>query len=157
MSMLGDGLVLRDIHASVAPPWWPPAPGWWLVFAAVLTATVLAVAWWAYRRLRRRRIARLFDDSVAAAGSPSRQVAAMSELLRRAGRRHDAGADRLQGETWLRFLDAGAGTPLFTGAAGRLLLEGGFRRDTDPELDPALLATLHTAARARFLQWMGAR
>ncbi|CAN5684605.1 DUF4381 domain-containing protein [soil metagenome] len=155
--MLGDGLVLRDIHAAVAPPWWPPAPGWWLLFAAVLMATALVVAWWAHRRWRRRRIARLFDDSLATAGSPPRQVAAMSELLRRAARRHDADADRLQGEAWLRFLDAGADPPRFAGETGQLLLDGGFRRDTDPQLDPDLLATLHAAARARFLQWMGAR
>jgi hypothetical protein len=154
---MGGGLVLRDIHGSLAPPWWPPAPGWWLLFAAVLVAIALVVAWWAWRRHRRRRIERLFDDSVATAGSAAREVAAISELLRRAARRRDAGADRLQGEAWLRFLDADASAPLFNGAAGRVLLEGGFRRDSDPGLDPALLADLRSAARARFLQWMGAR
>ena len=31
-----DGLVLRDLHLSPAPPWWPPASGWWWLAAALL-------------------------------------------------------------------------------------------------------------------------
>lgn len=151
--MQDDGLVLRDIHASSAPPWWPPAPGWWLAFAVVVALCALALAWWVRGRRRRRRIERLFDDALAAAVTPAQQVAAMSALLRRAARRRDAGADRLQDGDWLRFLDAGAVTPLFDGAPGRLLCEGGFRRDVDRDA----VAALRSAARTRFIEWMVAR
>lgn len=144
-----DGLVLRDIHASVAPGWWPPAPGWWWLAAALIVALMAVVAWRVLRARRRRRIERLFDATVGAAATPPAQVAAMSELLRRAGRRRDPAADRLHGEAWLAFLDAG-GTPRFQDETGRLLLEGGYRRG----IDEAGVERLRAAARARFLEWM---
>ncbi len=143
-------LRLHDVHAGSAPAWWPPAPGWWVAFALVGIVLVL-LAW---RRIRRRRrdaaILRLFDLAVADAGSPSRQVAAMSELLRRAARRKDAGAATLDGEDWLRFLDAGLPQPVFSAGAGALLRDGGFRTDVAAnEVD-----ALRVVARARFLDWM---
>ena len=151
--MPADTLVLRDIHQPMAPPWWPPAPGWWLV-AAVLTV-VLAIGWWlaARRRRRQRAIATLFDSALAAAPSPAAQVAAMSELLRRAARRRDPAADRYEGEAWLRFLDADGKRAQFSTDAGRLLLEGGFRRD----VDASAVAALRPLARKRYLAWMSRR
>lgn len=155
--MAGE-LVLRDIHVSAAPPWWPPAPGWWVV-AGVLLLLLASLWWWRARARRKRaRIAELFDRNVADAQSPAEQVAAMSELLRRAGRRRDPAADRLEGEAWLAFLDAAptrrgrrtAGAPFGEGA-GRLLLDGGYRR----EVDPNEVEALRRLARQRFLQWMG--
>jgi len=143
-------LVLRDVHAAPATPWWPPAPGWWLVFAlCVVCATVLLVI--AHRRrVRRRTIERLFDAAIARAETPTAQVAAMSELLRRAARRKDPDADRYQGERWRAHLDAGARQALFDGDAGALLLEGAFRRD----VDASAVADLRTRARRRYLEWM---
>ena len=93
---------------------------------------------------------RLFDQAVAAAGSPSQQVAAMSELLRRAARRKHAGADTLDGEDWLRCLDEGLSQSVFSAGAGALLRDGGFRTDVAAnEVD-----ALRVVARARFLDWM---
>ena len=143
-------LRLHDVHAGSAPAWWPPAPGWWVALALVGIVLALLASW----RIRRRRldavILRLFDLAVADAGSPSRQVAAMSELLRRAARRKDAGADTLDGEDWLRFLDAGLPQPVFSAGAGALLRDGGFRTDVAAnEVD-----ALRVVARARFLDWM---
>lgn len=155
------GIVLRDIHQPPAPSWWPPAPGWWLIAIALLGA----VAWWWWRRRQRERkrlaIASLFDRTLEAATTSADQVAAMSELLRRAARRVDASADRMQGEAWLEFLDRPAPggkrkRPIhdkaFAQGAGRLLLDGGYRREVEPEQVEALRAL----ARQRFLQWMGA-
>ena len=160
-------LVLRDIHQTAAPPWWPPAPGWWLLAAALLLA-IAGWSWFAARRRRyRRSVAALFDQALHAAPDAAAEVAAMSELLRRAARRRDPTADRLQGEAWLQFLDAApvaaksrpqktAGakprpTSLgFSQGPGRLLLEGGYRR----EVDPAQVAELRPLASARFLEWM---
>lgn len=160
--MAGASLVLRDIHATAAPSWWPPAPGWW-VLAGVLVAAVVVTAWWRARTRRRREaIAHLFDSEVDAAATPPQQVAAISGLLRRAARRRDPGADTLQGEDWLRHLDAATAhkrkrkTPArtdFSQGPGRLLLEGGFRRD----VDAAQVAALRALARERFVHWMGAR
>jgi hypothetical protein len=150
--MQGDGLVLRDIHQPPSPPWWPPAPGWWVVIAAaVLVAGVLAYRAWR-RRARRRALAALFDGAVSRAETPAARIAAMSELLRRAARRRDPHADTLLGDDWLRFLDAGLGTPVFTIGEGTLLGDGGFRRDVTPQQVDAVRAL----ARARFLDWMAA-
>jgi hypothetical protein len=74
----------------------------------------------------------------------------MSELLRRAGRRANPLADKLQGEAWLAWLDAGDARQSFSQGAGRLLLDGGFRRDVDAED----VAALRALARARFIAWM---
>jgi hypothetical protein len=131
------GLVLRDIHQPPAPSLWPPAPGWWLLLALVLLR-------------KQRAIARLFDAAIAQSQSLPEQIAAMSELLRRAARRRDAQADKLQGEAWLSFLDAGDPGRRFTQGAGRLLLEGGFRRDADA----LQVAALRGLVRERFLGWM---
>lgn len=143
-------LALRDVHEGIAPAWWPPAPGWWLVAAAIV-AIAASLAW---RRMRRRRrdaaILRLFDEALARAGTPSEQVAAMSELLRRAARRMDAKADTLEGEAWLRLLDQGMPRPMFADGAGALLRDGGFRPDVAAHEADALRAI----ARERYLRWM---
>ena len=143
-------LVLRDIHAAPTAPWWPLAPGWWLVFA-VLAASAMVLVFVAHRRrVRRRAVARVFDETLARASTPAAQVAALSELLRRAARRKDPEADRYEGDRWRAHLDAGAREPLFRGEAGAVLLDGAFRRD----VDPAVVADLRERARRRYLEWM---
>lgn len=144
-------LVLRDVHVPATPSLWPPAPGWWLLAGGLLL--VLGVAGWLHWRRSKRLQGwqRLFDQALQAESQPG-QVAAMSELLRRAARRVDADADRLQGQDWLRFLDGAEGTD-FSQGAGTLLLEGGYRR----ELEPGSLDAVQVLARRRFLQLMAAR
>ena len=152
MSMLGN-LPLRDVHLPPAPPLWPPAPGWWMVAGGVLLALVVLCLWRWRKRRRRRAIELAFDQRLARAASPSEEVAALSELLRRAARRVDSGADRYEGEHWLAFLDNGAREPLFAGDCGRLLLEGGFRRDVSADA----VQRLRQRARTRYLEWMSRR
>jgi len=143
-------LVLRDIHPGTAPAWWPPASGWWGLVAVFVTF-VLAYLWWKrHKRIRRRRVEDLFDEAVAANEPPVLQVAAMSELLRRCARLRDPQADRLQGEAWLALLDGVDMPKAFTQGSGRLLLDGGFRR----EADPREVAALRALVRQRFLAWM---
>lgn len=153
MTMAPPDLQLLDIHEPAAPPWWPPAPGWWVLAGLVLLAVAFVCGRRWHRARRRQRALRMFDETVAAADTPVQRIAAMSELLRRAGRRRDPAADRLQGEAWLAFLDAGAPQPGFVSGAGRALLDGGFRREAgDVEMD-----ALHRIARARFVDWMAPR
>lgn len=149
--MQGDALVLRDVHVPPAPSLWPPAPGWWLVIGVVALVLVFgAILLWRRRR-RLRTWQRMFDEA-SLAPQPALQAAAISELLRRAARRVDAKADRLHGEEWLRFLDGKQGTD-FSRGPGRVLLDGGYRR----ELDERQLAQAKTAARARFLELMASK
>ena len=146
--MQAQELVLRDVHVPAAPSLWPPAPGWWLVAGGVLA---LIAAVWLLRRLHARKRAereRLFDDACRGLAA-SAQVAAMSELLRRAARQVDKRADKLQGEAWLHFLDGKQGRD-FSAGAGRLLLQGGYQRD----VEASELATLKSLARKRFLELM---
>lgn len=143
-------LILRDVHPGTPPAWWPPAPGWWMVFAGIVVVAGL-LAWRASRRRRKRdAILHLFDDAVGGAGTPSQQVAAMSELLRRAARRTHPGADTLEGDDWLQVLDDGMPQPVFSAGAGELLRDGGYRADVGPQHADAL----RVVARQRYLLWM---
>lgn len=149
--MTPQQLPLRDVHLPPAPPWWPPAPGWLLLGAALLLALCVALGLWAWRRARLRRWQRQFDAVLGRGAAPA-QVAAVSELLRRAARRRDPAAAALQGEPWLRFLDGGKRQD-FSAGPGRVLLDGGYRR----ELDRAQLQALLPLARRRFLELMARR
>ena len=70
----------------------------------------------------------------------------------RAARLRDPAAVRLDGDAWLRFLDAGEAPPRFLGGPGELLRDGAFRA----HVDDAAVEALRVAARARFLAWMEA-
>ncbi len=147
-----SNLPLRDVHLPPAPPWWPPAPGWWLVLVALLA--VVALLWWwrARRRRREQRWMRLFDDGVALAATPVDEVAAIAALLRRAARTHQPGAELLQGQAWLEFLDE-PGSRAFSDGDGQLLLDGGYR----PRVDAEAATRLRVLARRRFLGLMSGR
>lgn len=144
-------LPLRDAHLPPPPPWWPPAPGWWWLAAACAVGVLAWLGWRAWRRARRLRWARWFDAQ-SAEGTPPQRLAAMSALLRRAARRRQPGAELLQDDAWLRFLDGGQGNA-FSHGAGRLLLDGGFR----PVLDPQAFEAARAAARRRFIELIEAR
>src|SRR5690606_41588377 len=116
---------------SPAPPWWPPAPGWWMLAAAVMLVLAATIAWRWWGARRRRRLQALFDAEVDAAAGPAASVAAISGLLRRAARLRDPAADRLQGQAWLAFPDAGRGATRFDGARGTLVGVRPFRRAGD--------------------------
>ncbi|MFS8136947.1 MAG: DUF4381 domain-containing protein [Thermomonas sp.] len=143
-------LPLKDVHPGIAPSWWPPAPGWWILATLVLIVAFAVARWWLHRRRRDDAILQLFDDTLDQASTPSQQVAAMSALLRRSARLRDPAADRLEGDTWLQFLDDGLPERPFSNGAGSLLLDGGFRADV-VEDDVALLRAL---VRQRYLTWM---
>ncbi|WP_454829111.1 DUF4381 domain-containing protein [Pseudoxanthomonas wuyuanensis] len=149
--MSATTLVLRDVHVPATPSLWPPAPGWWLVFAVALAVLAMVAGWWWFRRRRRRRWQRLFEEACAQP-EPVKQIAAISDLLRRAARRIEPKADRLQGEDWLRFLDGQSGG--FSTGAGRIVLDGGYRRQI---VDSDELERFRTLARGRFLQLMAGR
>lgn len=145
-------LVLRDVHVPPAPAWWPPAPGWWLVLLAVAVLVAVPLLWRARRRRRRARWLRLFEAECSSALPPPEQVAAASQLLRRAARRVDPRADRLQGAAWLQFLDGPKGHA-FSKDVGTLLLDGGYR----PHVDPRQMEALRALAATRFVQLMEGR
>ncbi len=141
---MSGSLVLRDVHVPPAPPWWPPAPGWWVLAALVLAALLVWLVYGRGRARRRARALRWFDAGIAHATTPATRLAIASELLRRAARQARPDADRLQGEDWLAFLDAGDGA--FTRGDGRILLDGPFRADVDPAQAEAAIVL----ARRRF-------
>ena len=67
-------------------------------------------------------------------------------------RRRRPGAELLQGERWLRFLDGPQGRS-FSAGAGRVLLDGGFR----PQLEAEQFDAVRVLARVRFLELMEGR
>ena len=153
MSQDAPDILLRDIHSVPAPGIWPPAPGWWIVFALLVLAMIVLLLWRRRVHRHRRRVEAVFDAALASAEGGPAEVAAVSALLRRAARRHHPDADTAEGAQWLALLAEDMPGQGFEGDPGRLLLEGGFRRETDPET----LAALRVLARRRFLSWMGVR
>ncbi|WP_421569390.1 DUF4381 domain-containing protein [Stenotrophomonas sp. PD6] len=139
-------LPLRDVHLPATPSWWPLPPGWWAVLGVLALCVLVAWAWRAHRRRQRRRWYAVFDAGLTAAATPVDEVAAIAELLRRAARRRQPGAELLQGQAWLTFLDA-PGSRAFSEGDGRLLLDGGYRR----ELDADAVHRLRPLARERFV------
>ena len=140
----------KDVHLPTAPALWPLAPGWWVLIGLLVLVVTLLALWWRQRTRRRTRVLRIFDDAVAAAESPTEQIAAMSNVLRRAARRQRADADVLDGADWLAYLDEGMPQSVFTSGAGALLREGGFRRD----VAAAEVEALRQVARDRYRRWM---
>ncbi|WP_305804112.1 DUF4381 domain-containing protein [Stenotrophomonas sp. YIM B06876] len=145
-------LPLRDVHLPPAPDWWPPAPGWWLLFAALLVGLAVRVFFSWRRRRRQRRWQGLFDAALHDAETPAARLAAASGMLRRAAKRIDAAAANLQGDAWLQFLD-GTKRQDFSRGDGRLLLEGGYRRQVDADIARAACEL----ARTRFVELMAGR
>ncbi len=145
-------LPLRDVHLPAAPGWWPLASGWWLLIGAVLLIVLVVLAIYFFRRRRVQAWMALFDRQLQAAAQGPAQLAAASELLRRAARQLDPQAVHLQGEAWLRFLDGGKRRD-FSSGAGRLLLDGGFR----PQLEGEQVEHVCQLARSRFLELMAGR
>lgn len=143
-------LPLRPMHPGTEPAWWPPAPGWWLLVVAVVVLGVGLARWLRRRARRRAAYAQIFEQTIASAVAPTDRVAAVSQLLRRAARRIDPQADRLQGDAWLRFLDAGLSPPVFQSETGALLVDGAFR----PQVDAVAVEALCVVARKRYLDWM---
>jgi len=145
-------LPLRDVHLPPFPSWWPLPLGAWLVLGALAVVALSLWAWRAHRRWRERRWLQLFDTTVDGAAAGAAQVGAIAELLRRAARQRQAGAELLQGQAWLTFLDA-PGSRAFSDGDGRLLLEGAYRRTLDPES----VERLRVLSRARFLSLISGR
>lgn len=150
----GSSLQLRDIHLPAEPGWWPPAPGWW-----ALAAVLLVLGWLAFRALRRsltlrdrrRQLMRALDAQLASTppeAEPLLLLAGMSELLRRACREYARPALGLAGEAWLVFLDGDDPGKPFSEGAGRILLDGPYRRSVEASEVVALVP----AVRARLRQ-----
>ena len=134
---------LRDWHdpgnLSELLAWWPPAPGWWVLAGLAVLLIGLALFWWARRRSRLAvmRAARLELAALSRGLEEGRDgrgyAAGLSRLLRRLAllrypREQVAG---LSGGAWLDFLDATGGKGEVARGAGRLLVEGAYRRAVD--------------------------
>lgn len=153
--MPAQGPVLRDIHLPAEPGWWPPAPGWWVLAALLLLVLGLLLHRWLHRRRLARARAELLGELDALLAqhrdTPAGRLAAMSMLLRRAGKRYAPAMHAAQGDAWLAFLDGDDPGRPFSSGAGRLLLEGPFRR----QVDDADVDAVTALVRRRLPQFVG--
>lgn len=101
---MNPGPQLRDIQLPPEPGLWPWPPGVWLLLLLGLAALI-----WLGLRMRRamarRRLLRRWREAMRRVtedtGTPAiERVAAASELLRRAMRRHDPVASTFDGAAW---------------------------------------------------------
>ena len=145
-----EDIPLRDLHLPPPVGWWPPAPGWWLLMA-VAAAGLLWFAWRAFREWRRaaaRRIA--LSELKRLAGEYERDgdlvtlAKRLSALTRRAmlayAPRDDVAG--LTGERWLRWLDRGMSTPVFSEGAGRSLESLPYQRSDEQHTNVNAIALI---------------
>lgn len=137
-------LQLRDIHLPPEPSWWPPAPGWWLlaILIGLVIWRLIRYGLHRWRARQRRRALQAQFDTVLGLTDAAAQLAAISELLRRAARQSDPAAAALVGSAWLEFLDRStdATAAPFSQGPGRLLLDGPYRAHLDAGSVSALIA-----------------
>ena len=138
-------LPLRPLHLPEPPGLWPPALGWWLLAGVFLL--LVAIIWWLlkYQRRLRYRSAALQELKMLeqSACSDSVLLASLSALLRRSAvlAFPASGCAGLQGDDWLKFLDAHlSGADAFSTGPGRCLGTGPYQRQ--PEFDRAGLLNL---------------
>lgn len=142
--MMPGGPELADIHLPQTPSWWPPAPGWWLLALLLLSGMLLLGRWLLQRRRRRARLRLLqheLDDIWQQHSGPDQGaalVAGLSVALRRIARHLSPGAEQLQGEAWLVFLDAADAQGPYSHGLGRLLLDAPYRAEVPAEEARAL-------------------
>lgn len=139
---MNAGPALRDILLP-PPGWWPPAPGWWLLALGLALGLIWLgrVLWRRWRRRRRRQWVLAEFEAAAQDGAeePAARLARLSILLRRAAGRCTRSAAALTGADWLRFLDGGDPAQPFSHGAGRVLADGPYRAQLEPD---ALAAAL---------------
>jgi hypothetical protein len=137
-----ETIPIRDLHLPDAVGWWPLAPGWWIL----ATAAVAVLAWFAMRALRAYRVGSARRYALQALGGIETRFdqgenvvtlgREVSELLRRTMLAYAPRSDvaGLTGDAWLKWLDAGLGSPTFATGPGRALAELPYR---DPDGDHA--------------------
>ncbi len=139
-----SALQLRDIHLPASPGLWPPAPGWWIVFAVSVALLTWGIAFAARKYHVHRRRQRIIADfgrleqELASKRSPE-VLARISALLRRIAltRYPRQQIAPLNGETWLKFLDASGGNGRFSTGPGSVLASGPYQRSTPIDLETA--------------------
>ena len=151
---MSPGPELRDIHLPPEPGWWPPAP----LPAVLALLGLLALAWLGWRALkalRRRRRLQLWLDRHAriARELPAgvEQVAAASELLRRALRQYAPHLAALHGQAWLDWLDSLLPEAPPSAGAAACLRDAAYRSELPAEQALAATAALGRAL-ARVLE-----
>lgn len=146
---------LRDIHLPPPVSWWPPAPGWWILASLIVVVLTAALAWWLRRRwrnrYRRRALVELATLHARYRDQPANYLAEVNVLLKRSALRAypQQAVAALNGEAWLRFLDAQTGTESFRRGPGRLLLEQAYRPDPQGDIDALHRCAKHWLERHR--------
>jgi hypothetical protein len=141
-----EELPLRDIHLPDPVGWWPLAPGWWLL--AGLMLAVIAWLFWRWKQQQRseQSLELALSELERLQGKHGKNtkelLRELSVLLRRVamtqyGRQAVSG---LTGDAWVKFLDAKAGKPLFSGKLAHLLTEIPYRPETQAETTALLQA-----------------
>ena len=142
---------LKDIHLPRAVSMWPTAPGWIVLYILIAALLVYGLYCW-YRNIKRRRtinyaLQQLTHLQALMNHNPDNVniAAEISTLIRRTALyyfKRDAIAG-LSGQEWLKFLNDSSQTTQFTEAAGQLLIDAPYRKNSQTEIVPLFNLTQH--------------
>ena len=134
---------LHDIHSPPFISLWPPAIGWWII-ALLIT---LITAWYYYKyyfithKIRRIALQKFKRLQQLHYKNQNQLIIELSILIRRVALakfpQHQVA--KLNGNTWLQFLDKTGNTKEFTQGLGQTLSVAPYQKSPEIEIDRLML------------------
>lgn len=121
---------LRPLHLPEAIGWWPLAPGWWGLLILVILIIGLWL-WWHHRQALLRTALKELDAIQNAELNNADFATRLNQLLRRVALANYPSQEvaSLNGDNWLKFLDAHISKGGFLSANGQNLLLAAYARE----------------------------
>jgi len=134
---------LHDIHSPPLISLWPPAIGWWIIALFI----ILTTAWYYYKyyfiahKIKRAALKKFKQLQQLHYKNQNQLVIDLSILLRRVALakfpQHQVA--KLNGNTWLQFLDQTGNTKEFTQGLGQALSIAPYQKSPQIEVDRLML------------------
>ena len=134
---------LHNIHSPPIISLWPPAIGWWIIALSIILISTLYYYKYYYitHKIRRAALKKFKQLQQLHYQNKNQLVIDLSILLRRVALakfpQHQVA--KLNGNTWLQFLDKTGNTKEFTQGSGQALSVAPYQKSPQIEIDRLML------------------